>query len=470
MPIFQRIADLNQTFQQLTEPPIIINDLANNSEEDKEYVKELVTTRYSSDMITLLPSCRCGATKGEFSVDDVKCGFCGTVVRSSIEQDIEPTVWFRKPNGVEKLMSPIVWIMLKDRFTKSGFNIIQWLTDTTYRPAVKQPAVVNRIVEAGVQRGYNNFVAKFDEIMTILFSLKDLKKPGDGDTYLRQLLADNRHKLFSDYIPIPNKSLLIIEKTNVGVYVDPIIVKAVDAIEMLVSIDRNFHDQNPRVKENRTAKALAKLAGFYEQFFKKNLSPKPGQFRRHVFGARTNFSFRAVISSLTDTHQYDEIHVPWGIGLTAFRPHLLAKLMKMGYDINSAIGLLLGHVEKYHPLLDQLLQQLIEEAPAKSIYVLLQRNPSLLQGSAQRVRITKFKTDPSDHTISLSILIVKAYNADFDGDALNASIALDNFMAEKWYPLEPKFNILQLSKPGEVSNNIAIPKPCIATISSWLSD
>jgi DNA-directed RNA polymerase beta' subunit len=167
---------------------------------------------------------------------------------------------------------------------------------------------------------------------------------------------------------------LIIEQTNVGIYVDPIIIKAIDAIEMLVSIDKNFHDQNHRVKENRTAKAISKLSDFYEMFFSANLSPKSGQFRRHVFGTRTNFSFRAVITSLTDTHDYDEIHVPWGIGLTAFRPHLLSKLMKMGMDINSAIGLLLGHVEKYHPLLDKLLQELIAEAPGGSIHVLLQRN------------------------------------------------------------------------------------------------
>lgn len=48
------------------------------------------------------------------------------------------------------------------------------------------------------------------------------------------------------------------------------------------------------------------------------------------------------------------------------------------------------------------------------------------------------------------------------------SIALDRFMSDKWYPLEPMFNIMQLSKPGEVSGNIAIPKPIVSTISSWL--
>lgn len=53
-------------------------------------------------------------------------------------------------------------------------------------------------------------------------------------------------------------------------------------------------------------------------------------------------------------------------------------------------------------------------------------------------------------------------------DAVNVSIALDNFMADKWYPLEPKFNIMQLTKPMEISGNISIPKPVIASISQWI--
>lgn len=371
MPVFQNLSDFDKIFSQLAEPPIIINDLVNNSEEDKEAIKDLITTRYSSDMITLLPSCRCGISKGEFSVG-VKCNYCNTLVKSSIETDIEPTIWFRKPIGVNKLISPIIWIMLKSRFKKSGFNVIQWLTDTTYRAGVKQPLVVNKIAETGIQRGYNNFVDNFDSIMELLFSLKDFKR--EGEDFLYRLLQENRHLIFSDYIPIPNKSLLIIEKTNVGIYVDPIIVKAVDAIQMLISIDKNFHDQNPRVKENRTVKAISKLADFNESFNKTNLSPKSGQFRRHVYGTRTNFAFRAVISSQTNTHQYNTIEVPWGIGITAFRPHIINKLQKLGMDNNSAIGLILGHVEKHHPILDNILKELLSEAQPQGLTVCLQRN------------------------------------------------------------------------------------------------
>lgn len=379
MPVFQKLVNFNTLFDQLSEPPVIINDVANTTSVEKEAIQQLVTTRYASDMITLLPSCRCGVTKGEFSLG-VVCTFCGTVVKSSIENDIEPSVWFRRPHGVEKLMSPIIWIMLKNRFRKSGFSIIQWLTDTTYRPQVKQPKVISKLVEAGIQRGYNNFINNFDSIMDYLFELKDLqpqkpqKELKDISDQLRELIKTHRDTIFSDYIPLPNKSIIIIEKTNLATFVDEIIGQAVDAIEMLVSIDRDFYDQNPKTKENRTAKAMSKLSDFYERFYKDNLAPKEGQLRKHVYGSRTNFSFRAVITSLTDTHQYDEIHVPWGIGVTAFRPHLLNKLINMGFDINSAIGLLLGHVEKHNVLLERLLDELISETRENAIPCIIQRN------------------------------------------------------------------------------------------------
>ena len=93
----------------------------------------------------------------------------------------------------------------------------------------------------------------------------------------------------------------------------------------------------------------------------------------------------------------------------------------------------------------------------------------MLQGSSQRVRITKVKTDPSDNTISFGILIVKAPNADFDGDALNLILLLDEKMANLTKTLEPHHNIFTADRPRAISGNIAIPGPVIATISAWLS-
>lgn len=360
-------------FRQLTEVPIVVNTLVNSSEDEKNKIRDLITTRYSSDMLSILPACQCGATKGEHVIG-VKCEQCGSVVRSVVEESIEPIVWFKAPDGVQKLINPMIWLMLKNRFRKSGYNIIQYICDTTYRPIVKQPKIIADITDMGIQRGYNYFVENFETIMEMLFSMKIFKLKRGQHDYLYSLLKDYKECIFSEYLPLPNKSLLIIEKTNVGIYVDPTVVDAIDAIETIVGIDSSLSEHSVRVKENRTAKAIAKLTDFYEIFFKLNLSRKPGIYRKHVFGARTHFSFRAVVSSLTNNHRYDEIHVPWGIGVTAFRPHLINKLLKRGFGHNQAIGLLYGHVGKYHPLLDELLKELIYESPGHKIPVLIQRN------------------------------------------------------------------------------------------------
>lgn len=407
MPVYQKLLSFDGLFGELRESPIILNDIPYNTSEEKEAVKELTTTRYSNDVVSLLPSCRKGCTKGEFSKGHT-CPVCKTIVRPSVDDDVNPTVWLRRPNGVDKLISPICYILLKNRFTASSFNIIQWLMDTRYVSQNKPPAVLAKIQAAGIKQGYNNFVKNFGPIMNFLFDLKEFKiKKGTVD-YLRMLIEQNIHCVFSEHIPLPSRAMLIIERTNVGTYVDKAVEDAVDIIETLVSIDKDFYDQRSKTKENRTAKAIAKLGSFYEKYYSENFSQKEGQFRRHWYGARTVFSGRGVIISITVPHRYDEIEVPWGMGLTMFRPHVITKLMRRGRSLNSAIGHILNHVGKFTEDLNEILCELVDETPDKGIYSIIQRNPSLMQGSAQRVKIGRFKTNPKDQCIGMSILIVKA--------------------------------------------------------------
>jgi hypothetical protein len=66
-------------------------------------------------------------------------------------------------------------------------------------------------------------------------------------------------------------------------------------------------------------------------------------------------------------------------------------------------------------------------------------------------------------------LITKAPNADFDGDEMNVSLAIDHRMAERWYGLSPHKNVFELTRPREVSGSIALPKPVVATISNFVA-
>lgn len=54
-------------------------------------------------------------------------------------------------------------------------------------------------------------------------------------------------------------------------------------------------------------------------------------------------------------------------------------------------------------------------------------------------------------------------------DALNVTLALDQVVADAWQPFAPHFNVIQLDKPDKISNNIAMPKPVIQTLSRYIS-
>jgi DNA-directed RNA polymerase beta' subunit len=189
-----------------------------------------------------------------------------------------------------------------------------------------------------------------------------------------------------------------------------------NTLNTMLSIDRDYYDKNQSTIENRTAKIMAMITDYYHNIFRSNLSPKEGLLRKHLGGARGNHGFRAVITSHEDVAHHDEIYIPWCVGVTVFRQHILNKLMNRnhrhgGLTHNQAVGLMMGHVYKYHPVLDAILKELIAEAPGRGIVCMIQRNPTLPQGSAQLVYIPKVKTDPNDQTVSISDLIATSMNA-----------------------------------------------------------
>jgi len=456
-------------FNRTRQEPVIINDFSETSDEDKKALNRLIYTKYSTDdLLSNMPHCECGKTFGK-PLQGVACPNCHTLVESPMEQELEPIVWIRAPNGVHKLMNPIIWTMLNNKFKRSGFEIIRWICDTTYKPpSLRVPPVMDAVQSIpGLQRGYNNFIENFDSIIAALFELRVFKPAKGKIDPLQILLRDFRDCVFSSYLPVPNRSLLVVEESHVGTYVDPIVTGAVDAIRTMASIDSAVSSHSIRTKENRTVKTIAQLAEFYDGLYRLTLAKKEGLMRKHVFAGRANFSFRAVISSLTDAHEYDELHIPWGIGVSLLRIHLLNKLFRLGWGLNQAIAFLNEHSQKYHPLLDQLFKELIAESPYKGIPVIFQRNPSLERGSAQAKFITLVKTDPLDPTVSLSILAVVGYNADFDGDQLNGTMTLDLLTTEALQRLAPHMSTFDLNEPRKVSKNLSMPKPVVASISSW---
>lgn len=465
MGIRLEIVDHDANFARLSDEAVIINDIDVMSMEGKDKLNSLLYTRYEGDALNVLPSCDCGELKGEYNVG-VRCDNCGSEVLPLTERPLESTLWIAAPKGVRALINPVMWTILSNAMSGENFRLLEWLCNSGYVPKNPNAGMLHRAKSLKLKRGLNNFHDNFDEIMQVVFSNK-LYKGRARD--LIDFVHENRDRVFCQHLPVPTKLGFITETNGSATYADSTMYPALDAIRTISSIESGPSQPPLRVKENRTAKAISQLAKYYEDFVRESLGKKEGWFRKHVFGSRTHFSFRAVINSLSDNHEYDEVHLPWGLAVSVLRAHLTNKLLALGKTPNEINKFLKEHTLVYHPLLDQLFQELIDESPYGGIPIVLQRNPTLKRGSAQALRVTRVRQEVRINTISLSTLILKAPNADFDGDEMNGLIILDHKLYEAMQALAPHNGVLDLRKPRTISNNLTIPSPVLATIGNWLN-
>ncbi len=469
--------DLDREFRYLNVKPTVLNDVEAFSSEDLERLNKLIMTTYSGDLLSNIPTCECGATTGEYNLGTAErpviCHVCKTPVQAVLDQDLQPLTWVRSPNGVRRLMNPLFWTMLKNHFLVSNFSLLNWLCDTAYHTNSNPPAelpVIEQFIINGtkIQRGYNYFVDNFREIINALLTLKRYKSKRDKSAQLLQMLDMYPNCVFTEYLPIPHRSLLVVEVNNTGTYMDPISTGAVDAIRTLAGIDTEHHMFTLRTRENRAVKAIDQLSEFYERTYSDTYAAKEGIFRKHVFATRSHWSFRAVVSSITERHNYDEIYIPWGIATSVFRTHLQKKLEARGYTPNEAALFINAHAQVYNVELDGLLDEILKESPnGRGPACTLGRNPSLHRSSIQLVYITQVKKDPDIPTVSMSILIVVGLNADFDGDALNFTLCIDQDMEQGLAMLAPHLSAFSLKQPRVISENLSMPKPAVATIANW---
>lgn len=493
MPVYQRLKNFDEMFSKLTFRPVVVNDLLNASDEDRERARNYIFTAYTPDLLSPVPRCLCGEITEAHRMG-VICEFCNTPVEPVMKGDMRPLLWFRapglgQPGGVDALINPIVWSMLSARLALGKFHTLRWITDHYYRPPEPKPELVAELKELGIERGYNNFVAHFYEYLDKLFAIRTLQKNStkeleffealegeEFDAGILGLIKSHPDCVFSSHIPLLNRALLVFERTSVGTYHEAAMPEAVGAIESVVGIDTGERTFTPEKLQSRTVRVIDRLAsgvrpkrGYYFQLFGSKVQRKPGLLRKQKFGTRTTMNWRTIITSLTGRYKPDEMHIPWWVGLVTFRPYLINKLIRHGYRHNTAVGMLLCHHEQFHPLLYRLLCEIVEESRG-GIPVLAQRPPTLHTGSIALLGATRFKSDVTDKTTSVPELLVGQWNADFDGDQMHFSVLTDRHMARLMAPLKPEANAFSLDSPGEFSNYFGIPKPTLITGDRWLAD
>lgn len=472
MAVKFELTSFDKLYHGLSNEKVVINKIDIFIEENKEVLDSYMMRNYDTDNISTIPSCQCGELKGNYYLNTV-CSRCNSRVSASVEDNISFLLWSKQVEGVEKYISPYLLSVLLDRYkiTRPPTAIVEYLILPPNKLTKRQPKQnLHRLekldmllASLGIPKGYNSFVANFYTIIPIL-EAEFVKGPKEESEEFVQWLIDNQANIFSEYLPYPNNIMFVMDSNPLGRFIDREVINPINTIRRMTGIDLQTRSNN--IKQQRVAKSLVELSKFYHNYMKSKIFPKPGLIRQHVSSTRSHFTARGVITSIPGPHQYDEIHLPWSMSVTLFRPHVLSGLYKRGYGYNQAIAFMMEHNRTYHPLMDEIFNDIIK-ASGSGVRVMFNRNPGLHRGSIQTVRVTKVKTDRDDNTISMSYLIAKSFNADFDGDALNLALVLSDKVQRNLDNFEPHHNLLSLSGINEFNDNIGYPKTITSSLASW---
>ena len=438
---------------------LILNEMS-TSVEDRQKVNDQLLTELSGDL-EIIPTCKCGYLTAPLSLGaSDPCPACNEVVTDTINGPIEPTIFFKAPKGVRGLLQINLWMMMQNTFTKKPFNALLYLTDTNY--SISNPQIIAQLEARGLKRGYNNF---YNNIDNYLVHLCDIFKQKRNAKAILPLWRKNKANLRTNHIYFMNKILVIIEDTPTGKYMDENFNPMLDAVKGVISIDQR--DLTLARRENMTARMMDKTAAFYTKYLGNTLNGKPGGLRMHLNATRGTRIARLVITSITEPHVYNEIHIPWVAGIHLFRQPITSIMFKRGYTLSEVTTFIQRSTQEWNPTMDAILTELLETSNNKLIATITQRFPTLKRGSMLLMYIAKIKRDVLDRSLGYPITAVRPPNADFDGDSLHVSAFIDRIMEEILEPLAYHHNALSNTQPRTLTDAIGLSVPVASNLATW---
>lgn len=470
-----RMISLEEEFEHLPTQPVIANWFDVTTQDGREKFDNMLMTIYEGNTLKPAPQCSCviNPLRGRFRLGEV-CPTCGDQVAEVFEQDVDSNIWLTTLPGTGAFISPLAWHFMQRFMKQDGIDCLKYITDPHFKPrSKKMPARLRCIIDVFIPkygRGLKAFHDHFDEFMDIfIYRGSETRTTTKGLKVLQNFITHNRDKIFTAYLPVPNRVMFPVEKSGVTTYGDSNMSNILNAVRVIQEGESRKDTLSQKSLESRMVACIELFATYHYNVMKKLIGSKYGMMRQHVFGGRWHFSSRAVVISIYEPHDFRTTYLPWSVAIEQYRVQLVNKLLKRGYSPQVAYTTLTEHSTKYSPLVDELFNELIEESPYIGLPLVLQRNPTIRRPSAILVYVTKIKTDTKDHTISISTGNLTGMNADFDGDQLNTYSVQDIVSHDKFVVLSPEHNVMDLSKPWALSDALKLQPPVISTVSSWLA-
>ena len=468
MPIFSKLPSHDQWLEDLKTKHrvLIINDIADDITYGRTDVADMMQHIIKSDVVSLTPSCDCEYYKTEY-YKGIICPKCNTEVKQPV-MDTSPSVWFRRIEGQPKFINPYIWSFVNSKLS-SRTDSLRYLSNSAYNPPKVDPAlkeVINTI--PNYKRNYESLVNNFDQVLDIIFKSKSISKnkaKRESFELLFQILKLYPENIYSEHLAALPKGALIQERTGAGNYTTTIAPKQ---IETVIKFANACTSDNPIAHSRAMSDLIADTVESVTKFLKMYGNGKKGYFRNDLLKSRLGNTARGVIGAMSGVQDFNTIHLPWGMSVSLFLPQLINIMRnRMGYTYRKATDLLLASVHTWNADVDKAIDIMLELAD-NDIKSILQRNPSLMQGSALYFSIPKIKRDPNDNTIDVPPPVVAILRGDYDGDELNLILMLDMYLSNLMESFKIDNNIVSESAPYKISDRLTLTNPGNLTLSNAL--
>jgi hypothetical protein len=430
--------------------PVILNDLIGPNFQDA-VIEACVAKKEDADVIY---SCECGELEGNY-YKGIRCEKCGSVV-DEISATVNDVVLEIPYGGY--ILHPIAYLILKE--IKPMFNYLDIILD------MKQmvPKELSDIGITGKGWSYVN-----QNLFNILESIRVKLVPQSKRQRAKEIidfLYENRNIIFINKIVLSSKIHTMEKASNKHKLVDGTVQPLLSAIlDLLTYQSKNnfkihiFDD----VLHGVYKKYIEYITGICDTKVKK----KKAIVRGNIYGACLFWTIRAVINPITKPHRGDEIWIPWEAAVELLSFHLINKLTKRGMTTQEAIEYKDCHILHYSEVIDECFKELIADSPYPGIPVLMNRNPTIRTGSIVLVYITKIKF--GSRVISISDLVLRNMNADFDGDNLNIALLTEGNKENigAFMSLHPMYQTIGY---GKAVVNVDIPSNLLIELDGWYQD
>lgn len=399
------------------------------------------------------PSCDCKRLKGQMHINMI-CPLCNTKVSTEFVDHLSHTAWLGIPEGLPKLLHPVWYMVLRDWLGgKKGESSI---IDAILNPELELPKDLKPIIP---EQSYIYFYQHADEILNILMNMYEPTKRKKNTPWIKRMYHEFKHILFTSKFPILHNSLHpFMSGSSTLKYVDKPCKEILNAIFDLSAITFSYETQwKDRVLTEKRKREINKtlydiyrnIITYYVILINEKVGKKSALMRKHNFGTRMHFTIRSVVVPITGAHSPDEIYLPWKCVVNAYKMEIIGRLIyDHGVEAPKAFSQHLRALVHYDPMIHEIMEKLMKECPFKGLPFLIGRNPTLRLFSIMQLFCTKIKTNLSDQTISISPLILKGSNTDFDGDELNGFNIKEMAAVVDMDTMHPREAVLDTNSPN----------------------